>query len=311
MAYRLWCGGLPSWLVHEDVKLWAFGNSGVWPANVQLVRKCNGETKISAFLGYHKQQEAKVVLERLSGVPCQGFRVSLKVSKDSEEKMKAHVNAKEPEEEHEKANSGVAQAVVANEAGNSQERQEQPVVVPAASSSPTKQEASVPAPAEPPIVEAAEQQEVSGPVQGCSPVVEAAEQQEVSVPAPPEPPIVGTEVPVPPQPLIESKIFRYVRPQNLLRADLVAHRTEQSTSNCFGPRPGNRRNSGCHEGVDCCEGRNSGDQEGIVNRTSAPMDVSLVSPLRVKKIARCWNSYLLLHMPGSFLVTCGKQYPPK
>ena len=126
MAYRLWCGGLPAWLVHEDVKLWAFGNSGVWPGNVQLVRKWHGETKISAILGYHKQQEAKDILERLSGVNCQGFRVTLKVSKDSEEKMKAHVNAKKPEEEEEKTKSGVAQAVVANEAGNSQERQEQP-----------------------------------------------------------------------------------------------------------------------------------------------------------------------------------------
>eukprot|EP00434_Breviolum_minutum_P014843 symbB.v1.2.013088.t1/scaffold920.1/size152120/10 len=224
MAYRLWCGGLPSWLVHEDVKLWAFGNSGVWPGNVQLVRKWHGETKISAILGYHKQQEAKDVLERLSGVNCQGFRVTLKVSKDSEEKMKAHVNAKEPEEE-EKTKPGVAQAVVANEAGNPQERQEQPVVVPAASSSPTKQEASVPAPAEPAMVEAAEQQEVSVPAPAepaiveaaeqqevpvpappQTPVVEAAEQQEASVPAPPEPPIVGTEVPVPPQPLVEEKV---------------------------------------------------------------------------------------------------------
>ena len=184
MAYRLWCGGLPAWLVHEDVKLWAFGNSGVWPGNVQLVRKWHGETKISAILGYHKQQEAKDVLERLSGVNCQGFRVTLKVSKDSEEKMKAHVNAKKPEEE-EKTKSGVAQAVVANEAGNSQERQEQPVVVPAASSSHTKQEASAPAPAEPGIVEAAEQQEVSVPAPAEPAVVEAAEQQEVSVPAPP------------------------------------------------------------------------------------------------------------------------------
>lgn len=70
---------------HEDLKHWCLNNSALWPRAVQLVWKHECETKVSAHLGFGAQDESRLALGRMENVPFWGWRVTLRMSRDSAE----------------------------------------------------------------------------------------------------------------------------------------------------------------------------------------------------------------------------------
>ena len=83
MAFRVYCGGLPASCCHSALKQWCSAECGLWPDMVQIVRKYEGETLVSAFLGFSSSQDAEAAIFRLQNVYFWGYRVTVKMSRDS------------------------------------------------------------------------------------------------------------------------------------------------------------------------------------------------------------------------------------
>lgn len=83
MAYRVFAGGFPWWILHAQVKHWCWDNSATWPTTCQIVRKCQAETLVVCFLGFDDAHTAQTAIDRLRGQAFHGYRISLKISRDS------------------------------------------------------------------------------------------------------------------------------------------------------------------------------------------------------------------------------------
>ena len=83
MAFRLFIGGLPAWVDHETVIRWTWHHTGIRASVCQIVRKWNGETLVSAFLGFRTNDDMAWVLRTMPGILFWGYRVTWRVSRDS------------------------------------------------------------------------------------------------------------------------------------------------------------------------------------------------------------------------------------
>ena len=83
MAFRLFVGGLPAWVDHETLLHWTWHHTGVRALQVQIVRKHQDETMVSAFLGFRTGRESAQVLSTMSGILFWGCRITWRVSRDS------------------------------------------------------------------------------------------------------------------------------------------------------------------------------------------------------------------------------------
>ena len=83
MAYRLFLGGLPSWMSKDDVGHWIFNITHVWPVNVEVKRRNADATLMVAFVGYKTFALQQAAQTALAGATCYGFRVTAKLSRDS------------------------------------------------------------------------------------------------------------------------------------------------------------------------------------------------------------------------------------
>ena len=82
MAFRLWIGGLPNAVTHEDVQWWLWRETTSWPLTTQIVRKIDA-TKCVAFVGFSDEGTAQRVLTGIQGRSHFGVRLTTKWSNDS------------------------------------------------------------------------------------------------------------------------------------------------------------------------------------------------------------------------------------
>ena len=83
MAFRLFIGGLPAWVDHETVVRWTWHHTGIRASSCQIVRNWNGETLVSAFLGFRTNDDMAWVLRTMPGILFWGYRVTWRESRDS------------------------------------------------------------------------------------------------------------------------------------------------------------------------------------------------------------------------------------
>ena len=82
MAFRLWIGGLPNAVTHEDVQWWLWRETTSWPLTTQIVRKIDA-TKCVAFVGFSDEGTAQRVLTGIQGRSHFGVRLTTEWSDDS------------------------------------------------------------------------------------------------------------------------------------------------------------------------------------------------------------------------------------
>ena len=83
MAYRVYLGGVPAWLGHDDIKWWIWRTCSLWPQTCQIVRKGRDATLEVAFVGFNSWHDGQHCIASMVGRSQFGRRIGVKWSLDS------------------------------------------------------------------------------------------------------------------------------------------------------------------------------------------------------------------------------------